>query len=120
MNADFEVGRPYMEQVLASSYHLQWLVKLGAAAVEPYIRNTASPSFPDCVRGSVTGNNGTYVSFESIDPSRHAVMTMQRVVGGFSEAVMPVKVAESGEGFYYGLPTRLSAHQARLLAAGLK
>ncbi len=114
--SQYEVGKPYMEQVPALAPQLRALALKGAETVADYIEVQASPSFPEAVKGSVTSDRGTYVSFESISAD-HAVMHMYNLTG--KQSILPVKVAESGEGFFYGLPTELTAAEARKLRTGL-
>lgn len=110
--SEYTRGTPYMDQVPAAKHHLDSLVLKGADTVIDAITVQGSPSFPSALRGSIVEQSGTYVSFESIDP-RHAVMHMH------TKGVSTKKVAESGDGFYYGLPSTMTATEARRLGAGL-
>lgn len=112
----FELGKPYMDQTPAMPHHLKALVLRGAEVVSNKLVVDGNPTFPEVVKGTVTSDKGTHVSFESITPE-HAIMYMYNLTS--ERAVMPVKVAESGSGFYYGFPTNLTATEANVLIAGL-
>ena len=101
-----------MEQTSAHPIHLDRLALKGAEVVADTIQIEGNPTHPSVIRGSVTAKGGTHVSFESITPE-HAVIHMHR------PGVTPEKVAESGQGFYYGLPANMTAAEATKLSVGL-
>jgi len=109
----FEKGVPLMEQTRALPAQLDRLALKGAEVVFDKIEVQGSPSFPDAIIGSRVSGGGTYVSFESITPE-HSVMHMH------APGVSSKKVAESGQGFLYGLPADMTAAEAARLSAGLK
>lgn len=110
--SEYTRGTPYMDQAPALQYHLDNLALRGADVVVDHVAVNGSPSFPTTLRGAVEVQGGTYVSFESINPN-HAVMHMHAM------GIPTKKVAESGKGFYYGLPATMTATEARRLGAGL-